>query len=132
MLDKLFPGFTLIELMMVIIIISILVAITLPSYKKYVMRARFAEVITATQPYKIAVSLALQEGYPLNKLSDTTLGMISPQQSKNIAKITISHGVITALGSSLVNNASYILTPDIEGNTWSITGTCITQGLCNS
>lgn len=132
MLKKLCTGFTLIELMIVIVIISILVVIALPSYKKYVMRARFAEVITATQPYKIAVSLALQEGYDLHKLNDATLEIATPQQSKNVAKITVSHGVITALGTSLVNNASYILTPNIEGNIWSITGTCITQGLCNN
>lgn len=126
-------GFTIIELMIVLIIISILVVMALPSYKKYVMRARFAEVITATQPYKIAINLALQEGYTLPQLNNTNLDLATlAPQSKNIAKITVNHGIITAIGSALVNNATYILTPDPEGNYWSITGTCLALGICNN
>jgi prepilin-type N-terminal cleavage/methylation domain-containing protein len=46
-------AFTLVELMVVIAIASILAAIAIPAYKTYVIKAKFAELITAVDPYKV-------------------------------------------------------------------------------
>jgi len=49
-------GFTLIELMIVIAIVAILVALAVPAYQDYTIRAKVTECISNVAPFKIAVS----------------------------------------------------------------------------
>ncbi len=124
-------GFSLIELMIVVSIISILAALALPSYQHYAKRARFAEVITMTQAYKIAVSLALQQGFAREELKNNSHGIpAEPLPTKNLTSLTVEKGIITAIGSPLVDNASYALTPNAEGNLWTIQGSCRKMNIC--
>ena len=126
-------GFSLIELMIVVSIIGILSMIAIPSYKSYTQRARFAEVIAATQPFKMAISLALQQSIPLNELKLGLNGIPdAPKATKNLASIKIENGIITATATELINNATYILKPNEDGISWLISGSCLKSGLCNA
>jgi prepilin-type N-terminal cleavage/methylation domain-containing protein len=127
------PGFTLIELMIVIAIIGILTVIAIPSYQNYTQRARFAEVITTADIYKTAVALALQEGNNMNELITGKNGIPSEaKHTKNLASIKVENGIITATGSELTDNTTYILKPNNDGTVWTISGSCLKNGLCNA
>jgi type IV pilus assembly protein PilA len=125
-------GFSLIELMIVVAIIGILAVIAIPSYQTYTQRARFAEVIASAEIYKTAVALALQEGTPPEDITTGAHGVPpAPKSSRNLASLTVDSGIITATATKLAANATYILHPDAEGNTWTISGTCLERGFCN-
>ncbi len=126
-------GFSLIELMIVAAIISILATIAIPSYQHYTKRARFIEVISAAQIYKIAVALALQQGIPLNELTNGKYGIPdSPKNIKNVKSILVENGIITAISTQITNEATYILKPNTEGDVWTVSGSCLKQGLCHA
>jgi type IV pilus assembly protein PilA len=55
-------GFTLVELMIVVAIISVLAAIALPQYQTYVSRTQVARVMSETGALKTAVEFCVSDG----------------------------------------------------------------------
>lgn len=56
------PGFTLIELMIIVAIVAILTATALPAYQNYTTRAKLSEVVLALGACRISISELYQSG----------------------------------------------------------------------
>ncbi len=123
----------MIELMIVVTIISLLAALSLPSYHQYIRRARFTEVILATQPYKMHVALALQAGFEAASLDSGKHGI--PQAAKptdNLAALYVENGVIFATASTQAGGDTYTLSPNADGTRWRTGGSCLNHGICTA
>jgi type IV pilus assembly protein PilA len=144
MVKKAQAGFTLIELMIVVAIIGILAAVALPAYSKYMDKAKYSEVMLATQAAKTAVEICGQdkggaagalnaacvagaEGIPANTAAAT----------KYVASVsTAASGVITAVPTvfgGVTAAETYVLTPALDADgkvVWTVSGGCIAKALC--
>ena len=67
-------GFTLIELMIVIAVIAILLALAIPTYSNYSIRARIAEGLSIGMAAKTAVSSACLENPTINPITNSLAG----------------------------------------------------------
>lgn len=132
-------GFTLIELLIVIAIVGILAAIAVPQYQTYAKKAKFTEVVDATQPYKLAVESCIQTTGAKTDLSVCSAGAngvpsndASPQYDL-VAAVTTANGVITATGTADVDGKKFVLTPTVTASgavTWASSGDCKGVGYC--
>lgn len=126
-------GFSLIELMIVVAIISILSLVALPSYQGYTQKARFTEVISTAHLYQTAVALALQSGISPIDITTGKNGIPpAPTPSINLASLNIENAVITATGTEAAGGATLILTPNQDGSSFTLKGSCIKLGYCHA
>ena len=134
-------GFTLIELMIVIAIIGILAAVALPAYQDYVAKAKFAEVMSAGEAYKTAVTLCIQNNGGITGVGACDAGAEGiPAVDTNgqyVSAMTVTDGVITVTGTAEAGQGGVgltsILTPTQPGAgalIWTQSGTCLAAGYC--
>ncbi len=148
-------GFTLMELMIVILIVAVLTVIAVAVYQKNIAKAKYLNVISAADPYISAVAACIQHLGVLTGCNTGTYGIppaisttpISNAPNKYVGSLTVANGVITVTPTAIegiVVTDTYILTPTIQpsgattagnitGVSWSnSTSGCIASGLCNT
>lgn len=95
-------GFTLIELMIVVAIIGILAAVALPAYQQYSDKAKYTEVVMASNALKSAVEVCAQvEG-----------GLTSCSAGSNSvpANITVAEGIVGGVAWATTSNTAGTIT----------------------
>jgi type IV pilus assembly protein PilA len=102
-------GFTLIELMIVIAILGILMAIAIPAYQDYTIRARVSEGMTLAAPAKLTVAENAAQGS-----ADLGAGFTAPTATADVASIAVAAatGIITVTYQGGVPASTLILAPD--------------------
>jgi prepilin-type N-terminal cleavage/methylation domain-containing protein len=111
--DFLEAGFSLVELLVVLVIVGILSSLAVPSYKKYILRANVMELLSLAQPSKLAVSEALLANQPLASLNNTALGLAVIENQNKIKKLSVEAGIVQIeahsqkMGLSTTQNASF-------------------------
>ncbi|WP_417472432.1 pilin [Luteimonas mephitis] len=114
---KKMQGFTLIELMIVIAILGILMAIAIPAYQDYTVRAKVSEAMQMAAPAKLAVAETLSSrGGSLSGISSNAIaGYSFPGATSYVSNVAIgANGVVTVTAKNTGNtaaNANLALTP---------------------
>ncbi len=130
-------GFTLVELLIAIVIVGILTTAALPSYQRYLRRARFSELVQLTAPVKLAVEECYQSYGDLKECNSGKHGLATATaQADAKATISVTSGKITLTPNKNVKGLeptlTYILTPTVNTDgslRWSTGGEAVKEGV---
>ena len=132
-------AFSLLELLLVVALIGILAAFAVPTYKTYLQKTRFMEVVQHSHAIRVAQSACLLQVGDNISACDTfaELAVPEPSDSANTQAITLTlnTGMITGTGTPAAGSYTFTLTPNINDDgllTYTLSGSCLSVGFCRS
>ena len=124
-MKKMQQGFTLIELMIVIAILGILMAIAIPAYQDYTVRAKVSEGLNVAGAAKLAVSETYQSDGAM-PADNTAAGLAAASEivGNNVSGVQVTNGriIITYSNDANITGETLGLSPTTGGG--SIVWTC--------
>jgi len=112
-MSKIQKGFTLIELMIVIAILGILLAIAIPAYQDYTIRARVSEGINLAAAPKLAVSESVMSSPTQTFPATNAAAGYQTVTTREVTGIDIAAGIVTVTMAAAANQGggTLIFTP---------------------
>lgn len=102
-------GFTLVEMIVVIVIIGILLAILVPGMFKYIQKAKDKQILVDARTAYLDVQMAAQEAYGANGITGSEVKTV-------FENISNASGTETVTVNGDKNSASITVTIDIPAN----------------
>lgn len=131
-------GFTLMELLVVMVILGILLSMGVPMYHNHILRAKFTEIKLLAQPLKLKVEETYltkgKDGVESLSKEEFASGLVN--SSDTIKEITVKNGKITIKGTDAVQKLTYSLNPEFPKDSvfglirWHEGGSCIKHSAC--
>jgi type IV pilus assembly protein PilA len=120
-------GFTLIELMIAVAIVSILASIALPAYQDYTIRARVSEAILLASQSKATVAENIFNNGSIIAAGTCKGVDNTPPATSNVATLTCTDttGVITAVTTRSAGNVSLMYTPTVASGAAGVAWMCM-------
>lgn len=116
-------GFTLVELMVVVVVIGILAAVAVPAYQDYVIRGKLTEATSALADARVKMEQFFQDNRTYDTGDGTTCPATIPASSTNFnytcGNLAAGTYTITATGKTGLTDFSYTIN---ETNTKRTTG----------
>ena len=128
-------GFTLIEVLIVVLILGVLAQVALATFASFTTRSAYTEVVLAAQGYKRAVDICVLS-YPIADCNAGTNGIPASNSSQAVDSVTVIEGVITITPKNykgVTSDKTYVLTPVGGGNGQNVSewmDNCNTNQLC--